>query len=494
MPLRALEQQKVQTSTPPRALGQPTVIQSFSRSTRSGREFAGLPRAQQQHLSFDTFAHIQHAQVSQAEDDDVDDENHQGLCSYPPKPSSQPKKNRFRFIPIAKLAGFWRKLTVNRYRSHPYTPDFSKSAAERKKEKNRLRDRAHRATKRLQEQNELQTTLKGYQRRKVQGTNDSAVTTTYIEPCGAWTGPAPRESSGTGTGRLFTLREIRAYPGMQVLAWNPRESHLLRDNEGRPLVLLGGWRTESWMNDIVIPLQYLLQTSGASLNIPSLRHRRGEYPTVRFGISFGGGQQRPANLALSSLEAQVLGQLRQEPAMIEVARYCDYLMRCYFPKVYTLYRNVLDALKEENADLDINFEECCFAAAAINFRKACTFRHRDFLNLLFGLCAVFSLGDFDYKKGGHLILWDLGLIVEFPPGCVILIPSAMIEHSNTALRMKDVRHSITFFSASGLFRWVHNGGMSDKDFVASAPPDVLKEWYKHRSELWKTGLALLGGV
>ncbi|KAJ7831704.1 hypothetical protein B0H14DRAFT_2365041, partial [Mycena olivaceomarginata] len=46
-----------------------------------------------------------------------------------------------------------------------------------------------------------------------------------------------------------------------------------------------------------------------------------------------------------------------------------------------------------------------------------------------GWCMVQSLGRFDTRKSGHLVLWDLKLIVEFPASALILFPLATIAHS-----------------------------------------------------------------
>ncbi|KAJ7624191.1 hypothetical protein B0H17DRAFT_1151319 [Mycena rosella] len=51
-----------------------------------------------------------------------------------------------------------------------------------------------------------------------------------------------------------------------------------------------------------------------------------------------------------------------------------------------------------------------------------------------GWCSITALGDFDPNKGGHLILWDLRLAIRFPPGSTILIPSALLHHSNVAIQ------------------------------------------------------------
>ncbi|KAJ3780021.1 hypothetical protein GGU10DRAFT_280054 [Lentinula aff. detonsa] len=210
-----------------------------------------------------------------------------------------------------------------------------------------------------------------------------------------------------------------------------------------------------------------------------------------FGVSFGGGQQRPSNFLHTNHDQSIVDEVRNTEVVKAIARRVDFLLACYFPNLHSLYTNVLQDLCKHDGNLKPNWEGCCFAAASLNFQNAVTFSHRDYLNLLFGQCAVYSAGSFNYKKGGHLILWDLRLILEFPPGCIIFFPSAMIRHSNTAIQNSETRHSLTFFSASGLFRWRHNNFMSDKDFVAGASRDERATWDEHRRNLWQTGLELL---
>ncbi|KAJ7811173.1 hypothetical protein B0H14DRAFT_3479965 [Mycena olivaceomarginata] len=46
---------------------------------------------------------------------------------------------------------------------------------------------------------------------------------------------------------------------------------------------------------------------------------------------------------------------------------------------------------------------------------------------------------------------DLKLVVEFPPGALILFPSATISHSNVPVQPGDERASFTQFTAGGIF-------------------------------------------
>ena len=64
------------------------------------------------------------------------------------------------------------------------------------------------------------------------------------------------------------------------------------------------------------------------------------------------------------------------------------------------------------------------------------------------------LGDFDPTKGSHLVLWECKLVIEFPPGSTILIPSAIITHSNVPIQAGEKRYSVTQYATGVLFRWV----------------------------------------
>ncbi|KIK63680.1 hypothetical protein GYMLUDRAFT_133433, partial [Collybiopsis luxurians FD-317 M1] len=86
--------------------------------------------------------------------------------------------------------------------------------------------------------------------------------------------------------------------------------------------------------------------------------------------------------------------------------------------------------------------------------------HRDFLNWPFGWCAITALGRFDPTRSAQLILWEFKLVIDFPHGATVLIPSAVVTHSNTPIAEGDVRTSFTQYTAGALFRWTENGFMT----------------------------------
>ena len=122
--------------------------------------------------------------------------------------------------------------------------------------------------------------------------------------------------------------------------------------------------------------------------------------------------------------------------------------------------------------------------------NTCCFDHVDSGNLPFGWCAITALGQFDPKLGGHLVLWDLKIVIEFPPGSTILIPSGAIRHSNVSIREGETRFSFTQYTAGGLFRWVDHGYQMETSYK--------KGWTKKRKEAeeevnqrqWTEGLGM----
>ncbi|KAJ7797962.1 hypothetical protein B0H14DRAFT_2389182, partial [Mycena olivaceomarginata] len=84
--------------------------------------------------------------------------------------------------------------------------------------------------------------------------------------------------------------------------------------------------------------------------------------------------------------------------------------------------------------------------------------HIDFANLAWGWCAYLTaLGDFDPDLGGHLILWDLRLVIRFPPRLNDSHSLGALRHSNVPIRPHEHRCSFVQYTAGGLFRWIRNG-------------------------------------
>jgi hypothetical protein len=109
-------------------------------------------------------------------------------------------------------------------------------------------------------------------------------------------------------------------------------------------------------------------------------------------------------------------------------------------------------------DISFPVDGSVFPVVTFNLGPAvATWPHKDDDNFAPGWCAITAIGDYDPTRGGHIVLWELGLVVEFPPGTTIFIPSALITHSNTAVQPGETRMSIVQYAPAGLFRWAWYG-------------------------------------
>lgn len=121
-------------------------------------------------------------------------------------------------------------------------------------------------------------------------------------------------------------------------------------------------------------------------------------------------------------------------------------------------------------------------------KQSCSVPHTDHNNLAQGWCSITALGDFNPTLGGHLVLWDLGIVVEFPPNSTILIPSSLIIHSNTPIQPEEARYSIVQYSAGHLFRWAKNGFQTNKEWMEEAKPQDIEQWEKEKKGRWQSAV------
>ncbi|KAK0461668.1 uncharacterized protein EV420DRAFT_1266019, partial [Desarmillaria tabescens] len=220
-------------------------------------------------------------------------------------------------------------------------------------------------------------------------------------------------------------------------------------------------------------------------------HHRGNYTQLSIGISYGGGQKRPGNLRNRPANVHALDQLRTNPWVQRLVGFIDRAYETAFPNLRKEYEKILNNLIQNDSRLRRNWVNSSFAAATFNLGPSTsTFRHRDYLNYVLGMCPVYAGGNFDSKQGGHLILWDLKLVIQFPAGSTIIFPSALLEHSNVPIQPGELRFSFTQFTAAGLFRWVYNGFKSDREIIENGQCVEKVGLQMRKERVWARGLKL----
>ncbi|PPQ86279.1 hypothetical protein CVT24_001467, partial [Panaeolus cyanescens] len=248
------------------------------------------------------------------------------------------------------------------------------------------------------------------------------------------------------------------------------EARSILDSKGRVCgVLAGRPRGTSFDKTLERTVSFLESEDHADeFKASESKHRRGPFATLAFGMSFGGGQKTAQRLAMGT-HGDLVRRFLSNADVGCIANFADSAFRTWSPRLYDYYRTTLHKASAHTKQ-PLNFPGSCFAAMSVNMGgQVCCFKHRDCVNLAFGWCAIAALGDSDPEKGGYFVLWDLKLLIEFPPGSTILIPSAIFSHSNTSIGKHERRFSVTQYTAGALFRWVENGFKTDEELRVHDP-------------------------
>ncbi|KAL0567589.1 hypothetical protein V5O48_014401 [Marasmius crinis-equi] len=203
--------------------------------------------------------------------------------------------------------------------------------------------------------------------------------------------------------------------------------------------------------------------------------KRGGFPAVTKGVTMGMGSRTPVLLNPNNRYPGVdpiLRDLLNDPDLQRLSGYHNSALNLWGPELFDKYSWTVEKMRQhpETSHLPLPFKNSVFTACAFNFGgKVRTYKHRDHLNWAFGWCAITALGNFDPKKSARLVLWELKLVIDFPPGSTVLIPSAVITHSNTRIAEGDERTSFTQYSAGAIFRWAENGCMTEGELKEANP-------------------------
>ncbi|KAJ6459908.1 hypothetical protein C8R45DRAFT_1109284 [Mycena sanguinolenta] len=313
-------------------------------------------------------------------------------------------------------------------------------------------------------------------------------TATLPTASGAYVAKSEDRREKLGAKKCYTLTQLFAL-GFQLIEWDGITPRPLVDNAGRVWASLAGQPDDDSWHAAVSRAYASIKIEGCAVHFPAAmrHHRRGLFAAINVGLAYSKGL--PAPTWLDNREhTPMVDRLLACKDIRRLAHFASYAFSLWAPRLHAYYVDNNKKLKKLHTNPRHPFPKSVFSCVAFNFGpRVCTFKHRDMCNLPFGWCAVQALGSFDHTKGGHLVLWDAKLVVQFPAGTLILLPSATVAHSNLPVQDGEERISFTQFTAGGLFRWVDYGGRTEADLAvddADAYARVLAQRDKrHRAAI-----------
>ncbi|KAJ7479921.1 hypothetical protein FB451DRAFT_1240142, partial [Mycena latifolia] len=260
-------------------------------------------------------------------------------------------------------------------------------------------------------------------------------------------------TAGTSDGHVGDL-QYRERQGHTVLKWDGLrvvESIVIVDTEGHIVAALVGRPKDAkdWDTTITEMCNDLCKED--------LHHRRGNFACINCGTWFGQGQE-----VRFSFYQSALGRVAEQYGL-------------NFPKKYNKYAELKSALKCQNLKMRMPFPKSVLCACTYNLGpQTCCDGHRDCGNKWDGGCAITAGGDFDHTCGGHIVLEEFKLVIQFPSRSMVIIPPAVVMHSNTPITEHEERFSFTQYTAGGLFRWVEYGHQTEEGLKKKS----FREWVK----------------
>ncbi|KAJ7443364.1 hypothetical protein FB451DRAFT_1056965, partial [Mycena latifolia] len=257
-----------------------------------------------------------------------------------------------------------------------------------------------------------------------------------------------------------------------------RDPKLILDLHGRIVaILLGTPEDPDWDAVIADAVKEMARARRRCIHHGIYRnahpvHRRGRYVPLTVGGSLGGGQRVRST---GPVQHRITRRLKRNPSVKRIMGFQSSGLATYAPKVYRYKSSTLKGVFEHHPHLKHNFSNSIFPAATFNCGHAITFDHRDYHNLSHGFCGITCGGRFDSTLGGHIYLRQLKLVIEFPSGASILIPSGCVDHGNIPIQPGETRYSMTQYAAGGLFRWAAYGYQSAKSLLSKPGGAALKQ-------------------
>ncbi|KZV64114.1 hypothetical protein PENSPDRAFT_588875 [Peniophora sp. CONT] len=220
-------------------------------------------------------------------------------------------------------------------------------------------------------------------------------------------------------------------------------------------------------------------------------HSRGDYATVTFGVSYGGGRtvRIPFTISISrSLLPEAAVCVFKHIIFSSSSYWSTDALEFFFPLAHEVLCERMRELHLHHPHLRFPFKNSVYPACTMNCGpQSVSFLHADGPDYPGIPGSIHAFGSFNPKHGGHLIAFDLKLFIQFPSGTLSLLSSSGMRHGNTPIQSNETRYSFTQYVSGHLIKWVAYGcrpagqvGEEEKQRL----DEVMREgWHNQRARL-----------
>ncbi|RXW16257.1 hypothetical protein EST38_g9598 [Candolleomyces aberdarensis] len=166
---------------------------------------------------------------------------------------------------------------------------------------------------------------------------------------------------------MYDLEDLKAQ-GYTVIHFEPGTSKPLVDGKtGRIFgVIVHGVDDPTYVDTCKSAFEFLEDCRTVEVFYKNeCDHRRGQFPAVNYGVSYGQGSKKP--YLLNCKHQELMTQMLSNDYIIRLATFASYLFSMWAPNVYQYYRQRLDTIYKNMPELPRNFTRSIWPCAAFNF-------------------------------------------------------------------------------------------------------------------------------
>ncbi|THH26441.1 hypothetical protein EUX98_g7741 [Antrodiella citrinella] len=267
------------------------------------------------------------------------------------------------------------------------------------------------------------------------------------------------------------------HPRVRELVFEEGYTYVCLGNDNNPVCLtdkkgivygVRASRPGGLYNSFVAEATRLADHLGALMKLPDRvykSHSRGDFPCVSFGVSHSRNEPGELVVHFSEINEPLLREFAASPAVQALVKHVVVSFEVWYPRLARVYSLTQRMFHATQAVVNSFFPGCPFAAQSLNLAEQClATKHVDLMNLVFGVCCILPFGTFNPRTSAQVVLIEPQVIIELGPGDLFFFPSASIHHESIPLAHGDeLRKSMIFYSAGGLFRWVKQGFQAAPD-------------------------------
>ncbi|KAF7320031.1 hypothetical protein MKEN_00787100 [Mycena kentingensis (nom. inval.)] len=292
----------------------------------------------------------------------------------------------------------------------------------------------------------------------------------------------------------FASAAEAAAAGWEVIEADPEKPQFLADQKQRVFAVgVPGIKNPEYVAKCLRATEFMLEVEKITEWTARENDTHRGVKSINEGLFYGKGLRKIVQMRSSVAGLGI--HMRTNKDIQDICTFASSALTTWFPNISAQANERLSKIEAVVGEsYTRTFARSAFACVAFNFgpQSAAIF-HRDWTDAAGEICTAWAGGKFNHKKRGHILFLELKIALEFPPGTLVLFPSAILTHANIPVAPHEQRVSIVQYTPGNLARFVDNGFRTEAQYLAE-DEEGYHEMMERKRTRWAKGLALFSTI